>query len=88
MRHVIRGKSKGAFKLLGYTADELRARLETQFLSGMNWDNYGLYGDKWHVDHIKPVSAFNLPDQLIECFALENLQPLWAIDNLTKHAKQ
>jgi len=34
-----------------------------------------------------PVSSFRLPEQLVECFALENLQPLWAKDNLAKHAK-
>ena len=87
MRHVITGKSKGAFVLLGYTALDLRSHLEAQFRDGMTWSNYGLYGEKWHVDHIRPVSSFQLPDQLVECFALKNLQPLWAIDNLTKHAK-
>jgi hypothetical protein len=87
MRHVIRGKTKGAFRLLGYTADDLRSHLEAQFESGMSWDNYGLYGEKWHVDHIRPVSSFKLPEELIECFSLDNLQPLWAKDNLAKHTK-
>ena len=73
--------------LLGYTADDLRSHLEAQFQIGMSWDNYGLYGERWHVDHIRPVASFKLPEELAECFALENLQPLWAIDNLTKHAK-
>lgn len=84
IRHVIKSKTKGAFDLLGYSADELREHLARQFQSGMNWDNYGLYGDKWHIDHKRPVSSFNLPDELIECFALENLQPMWARDNLAK----
>ena len=87
MRMVINGKSKGAFKLLGFAAADLRSHLEAQFRDGMSWGNYGLYGEKWHVDHIRPVSSFKLPDELIECFALDNLQPLWAKDNLAKHAK-
>lgn len=87
MRLVINGKSRGAFDLLGYTADDLRSHLAAQFRDGMNWSNYGLYGDKWHVDHIRPLSSFKLPDQLIECFALENLQPLWAAENLAKGAR-
>jgi len=87
MRMVINGKSKGAFKLLGYSAIDLRAHLEAQFQPGMSWDNYGLYGEKWHVDHKRPVSSFKLPDELIESFALSNLQPLWATDNLHKHAR-
>lgn len=84
MRLVINGKSKGAFVLLGYTADELKVHLAAQFQSGMTWENYGLYGDKWHVDHIRPVSSFKLPDELVECFALANLAPLWASENLAK----
>lgn len=87
MRMVVNGKSKGAFKSLGYTADDLRSHLAAQFRDGMNWENYGLYGERWHVDHIRPVSSFRLPEELFECFALKNLQPLWAIDNLTKHAR-
>jgi hypothetical protein len=87
MRRVIKGKTKGAFVLLGYTAEQLRDHLALQFQPGMTWSNYGLYGDKWHVDHKCPVSSFKLPDELVECFALENLQPLWAADNLRKHAR-
>ena len=85
MRLVIRGKSKGAFRQFGYTADDLRSHLESQFQNGMSWSNYGLYGEKWHVDHIRPVSLFRLPDELNECFALTNLRPLWAVENLRKH---
>lgn len=83
MRHVIKGKTKGAFALLGYTADDLRSRLKSQFQNGMSWDNYGL----WHVDHRQLVSSFNLPDELIQCFALANLQPLWAAENLARKRK-
>jgi hypothetical protein len=84
MRLVIRGKSKGAFALLGYTANELKEHLASQFQPGMTWDNYGLYGQKWHIDHKRSVCTFKLPDELVECFSLQNLQPLWARDNLAK----
>ena len=51
----------------------------------MTWDNYG----KWHIDHIKPCSSFDLtcPIQQKLCFHYSNLQPLWAIDNLKKQDK-
>ena len=84
MRHVIKGKTKGAFKEFGYSADDLKRHLEQQFQPGMTWDNYGLYGEKWHVDHKQPVCTFKLPEELVQCFALSNLQPLWAKDNLAK----
>lgn len=70
---------------LPYSLDELTERLERLFVDGMSWDNYG----KWHIDHIKPCAAFDLtdPKQFDECWALRNLQPLWASDNIRKGAK-
>ena len=89
--HVRGGKNNRHWKdLLGYTFEDLRIHLESKFEDGMNWDNYGLYG--WHMDHIRPVSSFNFKSKLDtekikECWGLENLQPLWAKDNLNKGAK-
>lgn len=75
--------------ILGYSADKLRKHLEKQFKNGMTWENYGLYG--WHVDHILPISKFNFQDETDEdfkrCWALKNLRPLLAKDNLTKNNK-
>lgn len=74
-------------KLTGYTVAELKGHLEKQFQSGMTWDNYG----EWHIDHIIPISAFNFtkPEDVDfkQCWALENLQPLWAQENLRKSNK-
>ena len=69
---------------LGYTIDELKIHLEKLFVDGMSWENYG----EWHIDHIKPVKIFEYKTTkdkgFKECWALENLQPLWAEDNLRK----
>ena len=70
---------------MGYLSGELKTHLEGMFADGMGWDNHG----KWHVDHIKPVSAF-LKDGITDpaiINALDNLQPLWAHENLSKNAK-
>jgi hypothetical protein len=85
LHKALRGerKSKPTFKMLGYSLDQLIAHLEPQFLPGMTWENYGA----WHVDHRKPVVSFILPDQIVECFALSNLQPLWALDNISKGSR-
>ena len=73
--------------LVGYTACQLKQHLEKQFKEGMTWENYGFYG--WHIDHIIPISVFNFssPDDIDfkRCWALSNLQPLWAKDNIKKH---
>jgi hypothetical protein len=76
------GKSARTMELVGCSAPELIAHLEKQFSPGMSWENYG----KWHVDHKKPCSAFDLtdPEQQRLCFNYTNLQPLWALDNIRK----
>ena len=80
-------KTGSAVKDLGCSIDELKSYLEFKFLPDMSWDNYGQYG--WHIDHIKPLSSFNLTDrkQLLEACHYTNLQPLWAKDNLSKSDK-
>lgn len=75
------------FDYLPYSFDELLNHLEEKFTIGMSWDNYG----NWHIDHIKPQSSFNWETHkdkdFQECWALENLQPLWAADNIKKSNK-
>ena len=75
--------------LVGFTVDQLKKHLEKQFKPGMNWENYGKQG--WEIDHIIPISAFNFEKtediDFKRCWALKNLQPLWAKENLRKHAK-
>ena len=75
------------FDILGYSVEDLFAHLESKFQQGMTWDNYG----QWHIDHIKPESLFNYSsfndNEFKECWSLDNLQPLWAKDNLKKSNK-
>lgn len=73
---------KRTFDLLGYSVEELKAHLERQFVKGMSWENRG----DWHIDHIVPLSSFT-QDQVRQAWALSNLRPLWAKQNLTKHKK-
>ena len=80
-------KKGSAVKDLGCTIEQLKQHLESKFQPGMSWDNHTL--DGWHIDHIKPLSSFDLSDrkQLLEACHYTNLQPLWAKDNLTKSDK-
>lgn len=76
-------KSGSAVRDLGCSIEQLKIYLEAKFQPDMSWDNYG----KWHIDHILPLSKFNLTDRGQLCTAVHftNLQPLWAEDNLKKH---
>ena len=77
-------KNGSAVKDLGCSIDELKTHLESKFQLGMTWDNWSFEG--WHIDHIKPLASFDLTDrkQLLLACHYTNLQPLWAIDNLSK----
>ena len=46
-------------ELVGCDINYLRNHLEKQFEPWMSWDNYGKW---WHVDHIIPVTKFDLTD--------------------------
>lgn len=78
-------KGGGAVKDLGCTIADLLEHLESQFYTGMSWKNYG----EWELDHIKPLSSFDLTDpvQFKEAANFKNLQPLWKVDNQKKGAK-
>lgn len=77
-------KSGSAVRDLGCTIEELKKYLESKFQPGMTWDNWSI--DGWHIDHVKPLSLFDLTDrkQLLEACHYTNLQPIWAKDNLSK----
>ena len=74
--------------LVGYTIEELKLHLETQFDSYMNWENHGSY---WHLDHIIPLASLTFDSEEHENFkllwSLGNLQPLFGPENRSKHNK-
>ena len=78
-------KTSGAFDLVGMSGAEHMEYLAARFTEGMTRENYGL----WHVDHIRPLSSFDLtdPEQQKQAFHFSNTQPLWGPDNLKKSDK-
>lgn len=80
-----RYKNGSAVKDLGCSVDEFVQHIESKFVKGMSWENRGA----WHLDHIKPLSSFNLEDrnELLKACHFSNIQPLWAKDNLKKGSK-
>ena len=62
-------------ELLGCTSQELKKHLAKQFKPEMNWENYGTY---WEVDHIIPISRFDVSirSERNKANHYPNLQPL------------
>lgn len=89
LKRVKAGKQKpgSAVKDLGCSVGELMSHLESLFKPGMSWHNHGLKG--WHIDHIIPLDNFDLtdPEQFKKACHYKNLQPLWAVENLSKGAR-
>lgn len=87
-RSLKSGKNGGHWEIfVDYNLSDLMKHLEKQFSKGMNWKNYG----KWEIDHKIPQKVFNFdkPEHIDfkRCWALDNLQPLWAEENLRKRDK-
>jgi len=82
-------KTKSSIKYLGcsnnYFKDYFKKKMDLWNENNeikMKWDNI-------HIDHIKPVSVFNLgdEDELNKCCNYTNFQPLLIEDNLRKNNK-
>lgn len=75
-------KSSTTESILGCTFLQFKAHIESQFTTGMSWDNRA----DWHIDHIVPVSYASTEQELLQLNHYTNLRPLWATDNLQKAA--
>jgi uncharacterized protein (DUF2249 family) len=90
---ALKSKKDGhSHEILGYTHDELKNYIESQFENKYSWDSYGNGPDQWSIDHIIPVASFTFIledgsvdyDAVRECHTLSNLRPLWNKDNAKK----
>lgn len=72
--------------LVGYSVEDLKIRIESQFSKGMTWELY-MSGDI-EIDHIIPIVKFSYTkpedQQFRQCWALDNLRPMWKPDNRRK----
>ncbi len=76
-------KKSHSLDLIGCKWEEAIAHIEKQFKNGMQWDNHGKV---WHIDHIIPLSFFNLENETEQrlAFYYGNLQPLFCSENISK----
>lgn len=79
-------KSRKTDEYLGCTIDQAKRHIEKQFKKGMTWANHGIV---WEIDHILPLSAFDLnrKDQQMIATHFTNLRPEWKTINRVKSNK-
>ena len=79
-------KNNSTLKILGYSLDEFKQHIESQFEPWMNWDNYGCKvplgpNMTWDLDHIIPVSSAVNEEDIIRLNHYTNLRPLCSYQN-------
>jgi hypothetical protein len=69
-------------QILGASIEIVCGHIESLFERGMTWLNHG----QWHIDHIMPLSKFDLtdPSQAKMAGNYKNLRPMWGILNIKK----
>lgn len=79
-------KNNSFIKYLGCSIEEYKLFLEKQFETDMNWDNHGVL---WEIDHIYPLSKFDLTkeENIFKAFNYKNTQPLYKSENKSKSNK-
>lgn len=80
------GSKKDARRMItGWSLDDLLHHLSPLLEEGMTFQNWG----EWQIDHVIPVSLVEFQDEYDQSFkdvwSLQNLAPLWAFDNNSKH---
>ena len=80
LKQSVLQKTQKTIEYLGCTPEQFITHIQSKMTAEMNFDNI-------HLDHVKPVSRFNLDneEEFKMCCHFTNFQPLLAKDNLRKH---
>jgi hypothetical protein len=86
MRRIQSKKNFSTQDDFGCSSEFLALWIERKFKRGMTWENYG---SVWHIDHVIPLSAFDIADERQRKMACHytNLQPMRAFENMSKKDK-
>lgn len=93
LRNRLRDALRGNFKIgssvrdLGCSIDFFKSYLQSKFEPGMTWENQGRSRGQWQIDHIIPLSSFDLTkrEEFLKACHYSNMQPLWMEQNNAKH---
>lgn len=75
-------------EIVGCTATEFRAHIESQMEPWMNWDNYGKGAGTWQLDHTIPSSMAKDENELELLHHFTNMRPLSTLENVQRNRKE
>jgi hypothetical protein len=83
---AIKNKQKKTIDYLGCNSEEYLRWIMSQFNGIFTLENHG---KEWHIDHVIPISNFNLEneDEQLIAFNWRNTMPLSVTENLSKNNK-
>jgi hypothetical protein len=89
MKRAGTNKNTKTSEIIGCCMSDYVKHIESLFEDWMTWNNYGNNKDQWNIDHIQPVSKFDLTNEieLKKAFHFSNCRPLSSIDNFKKGNK-
>ena len=76
-------KTRNFDLIFGIRSVQFKLYIETLFVDGMSWGNYG----EWEIDHIYPLGKTENQEDYEKYFYYTNLQPLFKKDNRDKGSK-
>jgi hypothetical protein len=84
INNAIKSKTKKTIEYLGCNSEKFFHWISYNFDEVFTFDNYGTV---WHIDHVIPISKFNIEDSthLSQCFNWRNTIPLLVRENLSKN---
>jgi hypothetical protein len=83
LKKISEVKDFKTLSIIGCSKVELKLHIESLFLENMNWENR----DKWHIDHIIPISLAKNKHEVEILNHYSNLRPMWSYDNIVKSNK-
>ena len=83
-------KTGSAIEDLGCSVEQLKEKFVSMFVfipevnEAMTWNNYGIL---WEIDHIIPLSFFDLTkrEELVKACHFSNLRPMWISQNRSEN---
>jgi hypothetical protein len=81
--NILNNKTTNTFECIGLDIEEFKNYIQSKFVEGMSWENYG----EWQIDHVYPISSGKNEFEICQLNHYTNLRPLWKHENLVKSNK-